>query len=146
MKRFWSLRTLAVKRYILIKHLRNCISVKSNTKRFAEFTNWNLSQRLFEFTLIFFNDVEKHQFPSYCTTSYLKLGARFFSTVTWVLQLHTVWSQKKIGLLILLNCEAASLTVFTTMCPKEQQTSNNLIVLSLKYLINLASVISLGDV
>ena len=35
---------------------------------------------------------------------------------------------KKIGLLILLNCEAASLTVFTTMCLKEQLTSDNLIV------------------
>ena len=30
--------------------------------------------------------------------------------------------------MILLNCEAASLTVFTTKCPKEQQTSDNLIV------------------
>ena len=40
---------------------------------------------------------------------------------------HTVWNQGN-GLLILLNCEAASLTVFTTMCPKEQQTSDNLIV------------------
>ena len=28
----------------------------------------------------------------------------------------------------MLNCEAASLTLFTTMCPKEQQTSDNLIV------------------
>ena len=41
--------------------------------------------------------------------------------------------------------------MFTTMCPiKEQQTSDNLIVkstvLSLKYLINLALVVSLGDV
>ena len=62
------------------------------------------------------------------TTSYLNLGERFFSTVTWVLQLHTVWNQIKIGMLILLNCEPASLTVFTTMCPKEQQTSDNLIV------------------
>ena len=34
----------------------------------------------------------------------------------------------KVGLLILLSCEAASLTVFTTMCPKEQQTSDDLIV------------------
>ena len=51
-----------------------------------------------------------------------------YCTITWVLQLHTVWNQKKIALLILLNCEAASLTVFTTMCPKEQQTSENLIV------------------
>ena len=31
-------------------------------------------------------------------------------------------------LLILLSCEAASLTVFTTMYPKEQQTSDDLIV------------------
>ena len=37
--------------------------VKSNTKRFAEFTNCNLSQRLFELTLLFFDDVEEHQFP-----------------------------------------------------------------------------------
>ena len=37
--------------------------------------------------------------------------------------------RKKIGLLILLNCEATSLTVFTTMCPdEEQQTSDILIV------------------
>ena len=40
--------------------------------------------------------------------------------------------------------------MFTTMCPKEQQTSDNLIAedycLSLKYLINLALVVSLGDV
>ena len=35
---------------------------------------------------------------------------------------------EKTGLLILLNCEAASLTVFTTMCPEDQQTSDNLIV------------------
>ena len=47
--------------------------------------------------------------------------------------------------------------MFTTMCPKEQQTSDNLIVkdncfiidlfnLSNLYLINLALVVSLGDV
>ena len=28
----------------------------------------------------------------------------------------------------MLNCKAASLTVFTTMCPKDQQTNDNLIV------------------
>ena len=48
---------------------------------------------------------------------------------------------------ILPNCEVASLTVFTTMCPEEQQTIDNLTtVLSLKYLMNLALVVSLGDV
>ena len=36
--------------------------------------------------------------------------------------------RKRLGLLILLNCEAASLTVFTTMCPKEHQISDDLIV------------------
>ena len=35
---------------------------------------------------------------------------------------------RKIGLLILLNCEAVSLTVFTAMRPKKQQASDNLIV------------------
>ena len=29
---------------------------------------------------LFFNDVEEHQFPSYCTTFYLKLREIFFST------------------------------------------------------------------
>ena len=31
-------------------------------------------------------------------------------------------------MLLLINCEAASLTVFRTMCSKEQQTTDNLIV------------------
>ena len=38
-----------------------------------------------------------------------------------------VQNQKKIGLSILLNCESVSLTVFTTICPKGPQTSDNLI-------------------
>ena len=38
------------------------------------------------------------------------------------------YSLKSVGLLIFLNCEVANLTVFTTMCQKEQQTSDNLIV------------------
>ena len=63
----------------------------------------------------FFNDVEEHEFPSNWTKSYLRLGESFFSAVTWVLQLHTVSNQKKNGPLILLNCEAASLTAFTIM-------------------------------
>ena len=35
--------------------------------------------------------------------------------------------RKRKRLLILLKCEVKSLTVFTTMCLKEQQTSDNLI-------------------
>ena len=39
--------------------------------------------------------------------------------------------------MILLNYEAASLTVFTTMCPKEQQTSDNLIVKEYCFIIEI---------
>ena len=46
-------------------------------------------------------------------------------------------NQKKIELLILLNREAVSLTVFTTMYPKEQQTSYNLIVKDYCYIIEI---------
>ena len=45
--------------------------------------------------------------------------------------------RKKTSLLILLNCEAASLTVFTTMCPKEQQTSDNLIIKDYCFIIEI---------
>ena len=58
--------------------------------------------------------------------------------------------RKKIGLLILLNCEAASLTVFTTMCHKQQQNSNNLILKDYCFIIEIfdifSLVVSLGDV
>ena len=43
-------------------------------------------------------------------------------TAAYSLKSEKDWS------VVLLNCEAASLTVFTTMCPKEQKTSANLIV------------------
>ena len=119
------MRTSTIKRDIPIKRLRNGIFIKSNTKRFTEVTNCHLLQRLVELALLFFNDVEEHEFLSDSTKPYLKLGERFSLQS---LELHTVSNQKKIGLLILLNCEATSLTVFTTMCLKEQQTSNNLIV------------------
>ena len=45
--------------------------------------------------------------------------------------------RKKTGLLILLNCEAASLTVFTTICPKEQQNNNNLMVKDYCFIIEI---------
>ena len=58
--------------------------------------------------------------------------------------------QRKIVLLILLNCKAACLTVFTTMCPQDQRTSDNLIVKSNCFVIeifdNASLVVSLGDV
>ena len=40
-------------------------------------------------------------------------------------------------MLILLNCEPVSLTVFTTMCPKEQQTSDDLIVKDYCFIIEI---------
>ena len=45
--------------------------------------------------------------------------------------------RKKVGILILLNCEAASLKVFTAMCPEEQQTSDNLIVKDYCFIIEI---------
>ena len=70
----------------------NDIFVESNARRrrFIEFTNCNLSQRSIEPTSVFFNDVEEREFPSNCTKSYVERRDRFFSTVTSVLQLHTV--------------------------------------------------------
>ena len=50
----------------------------------------NYLRNLVEFTLLFFNDVEGHEFPSNFTELYLKFGERVFSAVTYVLQLHTV--------------------------------------------------------
>ena len=43
--------------------MRNGISVKSDTKRFAEFTNCNLSQRLLELTLLSFLMLKNISFP-----------------------------------------------------------------------------------
>ena len=53
---------------------------------------------------------------------------------------------RKNGLLILLNCEAVSLTVFTTMYPKEQQTSDNLIVKDNCFIIEIFDKFSFGGI
>ena len=52
----------------------------------------------------------------------------------------------KIGLLILLNCEAASLTVFTTMYHKEQQTMDNLIVKDYCFIIEIFDKFSFSGI
>ena len=49
-------------------------------------------------------------------------------------------------LLILLNCQAASLTVFTTVCPEEQQTSDNLIVKDYCFIIEILDKFSFGGI
>ena len=54
--------------------------------------------------------------------------------------------RKKIGLLTLLNCEAVILTVFTTMCPKEQQTSDNLIVKDNSFIIEIFDEFSFSSI
>ena len=53
---------------------------------------------------------------------------------------------RKIGLLILLNCEPASLTVFTTMSPKEQLTIDNLIVKDYCFMIEIFDKFSFGGI
>ena len=53
---------------------------------------------------------------------------------------------EKIGLLILINCEPASLTVFTIMCPKEQQTSDNLIVKDYCFIIEIFDKFSFSGI
>ena len=54
--------------------------------------------------------------------------------------------RKRLALLILLNCEAASLTVFTAMCPKEQQTSDNLIVEDHCFIIEICDKFSFSGI
>ena len=103
--------------------LNQMLNVSSNLQIAIYLKDFSLTSYL-----TFFNDVEEREFPSNCTKSYFKRRDRFFFTVSWVFQLNTVWNQKNIGLLILLDCEPASLTVFTTMCPMEKQTIDNLIV------------------
>ena len=61
-------------------------------------------------------------------------------------QLHTVSNQKKIGMSILLNCEPASQTVFTTMCPKQHQTSDNLIVTDYCFIIEIFDKFSFSGI
>ena len=74
--------------------------------------------------LTFFLNFEEDEFPLNCTILYLETWARFFSKVTRVFTVaYSLKSEKKLP-----NCKAASLAVFTTMCPEEQQTRDNLIV------------------
>ena len=114
----------------MIKQLRNGISVKSNTKRFAEFTNCNLSQRLFELTLPFIWMMLKNVGFSLTVPRPTSIWGKIFLyshlsfTVAYSSKSEKDWPVD----FAMIDCEPASLTVFTTMCPKEQQTRDNLIV------------------
>ena len=54
--------------------------------------------------------------------------------------------RKGFGMLILLNCEAARMTVFTAMCPEEQQTSDNLIVKDCCFIIEIFDKFSFSGI
>ena len=101
---------------------------------------------LVELTSLLFNDVEEHEFPSDCTQSYLKLEERFSLQSVEFYSCIQFEIRKKIGLLILLNCEAASLTVFTTMCPQEQRTSDILIVRDYYFIIEIFDKCSFSSI
>ena len=53
---------------------------------------------------------------------------------------------EKVDLLILLNCEAEILTVFTAMCPKKQQTSDDLIVKDNCFIIEISDKCSFSGI
>ena len=76
----------------------------------------------------FFNAVEEHEFPPTVPGRTSDLGKDFSPQSLEFYSCIQFEIRKKIGQLILLNCQAASLTLFTTMFAKEQQTSDNLIV------------------
>ena len=124
-KRFWSLITSTIKRDTPIKCLRNGIFVKWNTKCF---TNCNLSQRLVELPLPFFQwcwrtwgflqlyQIVPQTWGKIFLYSHLSLTAAYSlkSEKDWPVDFAKLWSRES-------DC-------FTTMYPKEQQTSDNLIV------------------
>ena len=76
-------------------------------------------------------------FPLPVPNRTLNLGERFSLQSLEFYSCIQFEIRKKIDLLILLNYEAASLTVFTTMCSKEQQTSDNLIVTDYCFIIEI---------
>ena len=76
----------------------------------------------------------------------LNLGKIFLYSHLSFKAAYSLKSEKKIGLLILLNCEAASLTVFTTMCPKEQQISDNLTVKDYCFIIEIFDKFSFSGI
>ena len=61
-----------------IKRLRNGICVKSNTKRFTEFTNCNLPQRLVDLILIFSMMLKSMSFPPTVPNRTSNMGKDFF--------------------------------------------------------------------
>ena len=143
-KRFWLLIASTVNRDMRIKLLRNGIFVKSNTKHFTEFTNCNLSQRLIELALLFSMMLKS---TSNCTKSYLKFGKdfslqslEFYSCIQFEIRKRLAcWFCWTLKSRVVQPCVLKSNKPVIIWLLKTS-------VLSLKYLINLALVISSGDV
>ena len=96
--------------------------------------------------LTFFSMMLKStSFPLPVLNRISKLGKTFLYSHLSFTAVYSLKSEK-IGLLILLNCEAASLTVFTTPYPKEQQTSDNLIVKDYCFIVEIFSECSFSDI
>ena len=106
--------------------------------------------KLVEFTLLFLMMLKSMSFSLTVPSRTSNLGKDFSLQPLEFYSCIQFEVRKKIGLLILLNYEAASLTVFTTMCLKEQQTSDNLIVKDNCFITEIfdkfSFVVSLGDV
>ena len=60
----------------MVFSLNQILNVSPNLQIVIYLENWSSLPNFF------FNDVEEHGFPLYCTKSYLKWWARFFSAVT----------------------------------------------------------------
>ena len=129
------MRTSAIKRDTPVKRLKNGIFVKSNTKRFTEFKNCNLSQ-ISRAYLTFLTMLKSMSFPltvpnrtSYLEKDFSLQSPEFYSCIQF--EIEKDWPAD------FANCETASLTVFTTMCPEEQQTSDNPIVKDYCFIIEI---------
>ena len=80
-----------------------------------------------------FHRIYKLQFISKISRAYLTFCSMMLKSMSFPLTVPNCTSNGGIdfslqSLLTLLNCDAASLTVFTTIFLEEQQTSDNLIV------------------
>ena len=102
-------------------------------------------KRLFEFTY-FFSMMLKNIVSLLLYHVLPQSGGRIFLYSHMSFTAAYSLKSEKIDLLILLNCEPASLTVFATMCPKEQQTSDNLIVKDYCFIIEIFNKISFSGI
>ena len=89
--------------------------------------------------LTFFTDVEEHEFPSNCTETWGKI---FLCSHLSFIAADSLKSEKDWPV----DFAKSSLTVFTTICPKEQQTSDNLIVKDYCFITEIFDKFSFSDI